>query len=1383
MTNDAGSGDGRPEGERRRRDSEADTRALLDLAGELASVATPSQVARALVEHLPPLFGAVGGALGLIRENELVIVDAGDTRLATLPADLRLPLTTRAPITQAALTGETVYTCTRADFERDYPDGARLAEYAEGALAVPLLADDRVVGAMGFPFEQTDAIQSDLLALALLAAALGGQALERARLYEHERSLREGLDRIARLAPRFAGRPTDDVLGAICREGRKTFDAETALLWSLEGSELTLERSDPDDPDGIPPRLPRGAIPELELSLEDLAPIVADAPASAQGSALEGRSALHIPIVLGGVAGRVLTLLYEDEAMATREETLVLARRLADHAQLAIEHGARQRAQADAAQSALETRRLLDVSTALTAATTPELVGAAAIEEATSTLGAAAGVLVRVQGDELVVVATSGYEEPEVEPWRRFPLASDVPIADAVRRRELLLQETREELLRAYPGFSATRDGARLSVPLIAGDEVRGALGLTFARERSLSDGELAYAASLGRQTAQALARSLLYDEERDARERAERLASDLTRLHAFSMALAAATSASEVGTLVCEQVKSMLGARSCAVYVPNGTEAFELLRGLGDDGNAPDARSWPESLASSLHPAASVWLQGDDDWVANPPYGELRHVGRGTAVLPLAVGGAPAGTLVAWFDEGRYPQESARRLFETIVTQATQPLDRLVLLESERRARLDAQNAALRTRTLHEVADRLSVAVTPEDVAEVLVSVLQSPLAADGVEVFSVDEAEGHAELLASSEPTDEVTVPLSSLAVDPQPAEVRLDSGRTSISFALPAGTRTPGVVRLTYDAPVTLDEESEAMIRAIARQGGPALDRSRLYEDEALARSRTESLQRLTAALSVALTLDDVARAFVSDVRQALVAAGVYLGVVDLDGRHVRPLAWAGIPDEIVRGHLDAPVDGAGPVAVAAAGVSSYYARAEELWAAHPSFAASVSEVGLERHALLPVRVASHTLGVALVSWTTPFRFDADLRLFLEAIVAQCGIALDRATRYEAERSVAETLQRSVLPASMPVMEGARVAARYLPGTTALDVGGDWYDTLALTDGRLGFVVGDVVGKGLEAAATMAQLRNGLRALALDETDPAATMSKLNRLLESLAETPFATVAYLTLEPGTGELCIVSAGHLPPLVIEPDGATRYLEQGRNLPLGVDAEVVYEAARVKVSPGSFVVLYTDGLVELADESIDDGLRRLAAVRSPAHDPELLADTILAELLGERPRRDDIALLVVQLAGRAAAPFDVTLPARRESLVALRSALADWLAQSHVPEAEAKDVLVAVWEAAANGIEHARSDRGGTIAVLATIVGDRIRVELRDTGRWKDATRREDRGLGLQMIRAVMTDVAIDREPGGTVVTMERSVSMRTADGELTDAGDHAAR
>ena len=169
-----------------------------------------------------------------------------------------------------------------------------------------------------------------------------------------------------------------------------------------------------------------------------------------------------------------------------------------------------------------------------------------------------------------------------------------------------------------------------------------------------------------------------------------------------------------------------------------------------------------------------------------------------------------------------------------------------------------------------------------------------------------------------------------------------------------------------------------------------------------------------------------------------------------------------------------------------------------------------------------------------------------------------------------------------------------------------------------------------MGDVVCKGVEAAATMAQLRNGMRALTLDRRTPGETVTKLNLLLASYTDVPFATLAYVTLDPRTLAATITLAGHPPPLVVEPDGAVRFLEGPGGLPLGADPAASYTEWRTTLEPGATVVLYTDGLVERPDRSIDEGLDLLArsAGRAP-HEPDELIDTVVDELLGPGARGD----------------------------------------------------------------------------------------------------------------------------------------------------------
>jgi anti-sigma regulatory factor (Ser/Thr protein kinase) len=364
-------------------------------------------------------------------------------------------------------------------------------------------------------------------------------------------------------------------------------------------------------------------------------------------------------------------------------------------------------------------------------------------------------------------------------------------------------------------------------------------------------------------------------------------------------------------------------------------------------------------------------------------------------------------------------------------------------------------------------------------------------------------------------------------------------------------------------------------------------------------------------------------------------------------------------------------------------------------------------------------------------------------------------------------------AETLQRSVLPETLPAMQGVQVAHCYLPGTTALDVGGDWFDTITLRDGRLGFVVGDVVGKGVRAAATMAQLRNGMRAITLDEISPAESVTKLNRLVSEYTDSPFATMAYLTLDPVSHEATIVSAGHLPLLVIDPRGGVTLLEGGRGLPLGVEPEHDYEGWTTILEAGSTVVLYTDGLVERRDRPLDVGLDLLAAAAAGApSDPNELVDCLVAALLETGTLGDDVAVLAVKLDEALLRPLELILPADPATLPVLRRELERWLERAAIPQTDARDVVLATWEAGTNAIEHAQDAREQLVRVHAELIGDRLHVEVADSGTWKPPEERPDRGLGLQLIEALMTFVDIDRSPDGTKVVMERSLTRERVGG-----------
>jgi PAS domain S-box-containing protein len=363
------------------------------------------------------------------------------------------------------------------------------------------------------------------------------------------------------------------------------------------------------------------------------------------------------------------------------------------------------------------------------------------------------------------------------------------------------------------------------------------------------------------------------------------------------------------------------------------------------------------------------------------------------------------------------------------------------------------------------------------------------------------------------------------------------------------------------------------------------------------------------------------------------------------------------------------------------------------------------------------------------------------------------------------YEQEHRIAETLQRSLLPERLPKVEGLELAARYLPAGQETAIGGDWYDVLERADGRVALVVGDVVGQGLRAAATMGQLRNACRAYGLVEASPAEVVARLNRLVTSGVEEAMATVLYLVLDRETGEVIFTSAGHPPPLLVAPEGA-RYLEGGRSVPVGAADSAVFREGMAVLPPGSSLLLYTDGLVERRDVPLQRRLDELAlAAGAPEDDLERLCDRILDGVLGDPSPLDDVALLAVRPEPVAADRFDLSLPAEPGSLVVLRRRLGRFLHAAGASQAEAYEVTLTVCEAAGNAIEHAYGPGDATFDVAAAFEGGELVATVRDNGSWRER-RSQHRGRGLAIIKGLMDDVEVAAEDRGTVVRMRRRLA-----------------
>jgi len=253
--------------------------------------------------------------------------------------------------------------------------------------------------------------------------------------------------------------------------------------------------------------------------------------------------------------------------------------------------------------------------------------------------------------------------------------------------------------------------------------------------------------------------------------------------------------------------------------------------------------------------------------------------------------------------------------------------------------------------------------------------------------------------------------------------------------------------------------------------------------------------------------------------------------------------------------------------------------------------------------------------------------------------EEVIGRQAATMAAQTRLLAmEREIIEALQRHLLPARLPELPGLELAAQYLPAEDSGKVGGDWYDVLTLPEARVGLVMGDVAGKGILAAAVMGQVRSALRAFATEGHPPAVVLDRLQRLMEPDG---MVTAVYVTVDLDRWTLHYANAGHLPPMLVRPDGTVQPLPGGQ-IPLGGRLTRAYQTEAADLAPGGTLVLYTDGLVEARGSSLDDRLTLLEETLASAADGRASADAILARvletLLGGRAARDDVALLVARV-------------------------------------------------------------------------------------------------------------------------------------------------
>jgi serine phosphatase RsbU (regulator of sigma subunit) len=417
----------------------------------------------------------------------------------------------------------------------------------------------------------------------------------------------------------------------------------------------------------------------------------------------------------------------------------------------------------------------------------------------------------------------------------------------------------------------------------------------------------------------------------------------------------------------------------------------------------------------------------------------------------------------------------------------------------------------------------------------------------------------------------------------------------------------------------------------------------DHARLYAAEREARLEadraSESLRRLQAVTDVALShlkLDDLLEELLNRVVEMLEVDFAAIVLAD-ENQTMRIGATHGLPTDLGELRLRPGEGFVGRVADERRPIVLEQVRESDVI---PPLRGS----GMQSLIGVPLMVEGRVTGVMPCGSYTRRAFTPEEIRVTQLAADRMAVAIENARLYEREHTIAETLQRSLLPNVVPSVPGLAVATRYLPASAESQVGGDWYDVVELPSGGLGLSIGDVAGHGIEAAALMGQLRNALRLAALRGEDAGSAMASVDRLLQSQRqrEDSIATAVFARLNGSGRTLELASAGHPPPLIVRPDGSVDYIEHPRSVPLGVPVTAARKSGSCTVEPGSLVVLYTDGLVERRDAAISDGLDRLAdAARSAGHDPEAACDHLVSAMLGGEEPADDVALLAVAVDGR----------------------------------------------------------------------------------------------------------------------------------------------
>ena len=519
------------------------------------------------------------------------------------------------------------------------------------------------------------------------------------------------------------------------------------------------------------------------------------------------------------------------------------------------------------------------------------------------------------------------------------------------------------------------------------------------------------------------------------------------------------------------------------------------------------------------------------------------------------------------------------------------------------------------------------------------------------------------------------------------------------------------------------------------------------------------RLERVQRVSDTALSHLSVDELLDELLVRVREILDTDTAAVLLLDESRNELVARAAKGIEEEVERG-VRIPVGRgfAGRIAAERAPVALH--RVDHQTVLNPI----LFQKGIRSLLGVPLLAQGELIGVMHVGTKTRRRFTPDEIELLQVVADRVALAL-RARLSNRSRVVIEAFQRTFLPEVLPFIPGLGVSTRYLPAATAVGVGGDWFDTFVRPEGDIVVVIGDVAGHGLPAASLMGRVRNALRAHALMGGTALDIINRADEFHRHFGEGELVTILVGLLTSDLTVFRYVSAGHPPPLLVGPKEAAFGPNHHANPPLGMPQPPVFVEEELTIERGASLLLYTDGLIERRDESLEAGFERLRStaerVLNRKSPNEAITDLLEGVVDGQRPT-DDVAVVLLQRDGTPAIELEFAVDARARSLTTIRRALARWLEDLEVSKAASEEIVMAVHEASANVVEHAYGPTGGTVTITARYEDDRIEVRVRDSGEWRGSSR-GDRGNGLRLMRGLMDDVMVDASEAGTIVRLRR--------------------